>query len=327
MGMRRLVTGDWQLCDNPRDRYRTDFIVNQFMTLVAKYQPDQVLVLGDLTELKDNHPAALVNEIVDIFHRLSTMCQVIFLEGNHDHLHIEHPYFRFVQKFGVVWISKPTVLDGCLYLPHTRNYKKDWVDIDFTGHDFIFAHNIFDGVKSNGQKLSGIPTSIFPDDAFVLAGDVHDPQTVDCVTYAGSPFLCDFGDDFQPRILLIDDLQVKSIKVYGPQKRVIEVDWNDGERDYRGRFNDGDIIKFKVNIGMEHTAEWDKIRGQVQDWGVKHNLIVNTIQPIVSFVQGERAKAVKGERKSDSTYFEAFAKRNGLDEKTAEIGRGIIDTV
>jgi len=324
--MRRLVTGDWQLCDNARDRYRTDFIINEFPKLIEKHQPDQLLILGDLTELKDNHPAPLVNEIVDIFHNLTKMCQVIFLEGNHDRLHAQHPYFRFVQKFGVIWISKPTVLERCLYLPHTRNHKKDWADVDFNGHDFIFAHNIFTGVKSNGQTLTGIPTNIFPDDAFVVAGDVHDPQTVDCVTYAGSPFLCDFGDDFQPRVLLIDDLKVKSIKVYGPQKRVVECDWSDDPQYHQPKgLYEGDIIKIKVNIDREHTASWDKIRDKVQAWGVDRGFVVNTIQPIVHYVQGDHAKVVKSERKSDKQYFESYSSRNGLDEKTIRTGQEIID--
>ncbi|MDE2589219.1 MAG: metallophosphoesterase, partial [Patescibacteria group bacterium] len=214
---------DWQLTDNPRDRYRTDWVVNELPRLVDKYQPDQLLVLGDITESKDSHPATLVNEVVEIFYQLSKQCEVVILQGNHDFLHKDSPFFQFLIRFdNIRWIANPTVTDNCLYLPHTRNYKKDWEALDFAGHDFIFAHNLFQGTKVNGQKLSGIPTNIFPDDSMCISGDVHEPQTVDVVTYVGSPFTTDFGDDFQSRVLLLDHLSVKSIKVYGPQKRIIE---------------------------------------------------------------------------------------------------------
>lgn len=213
------------MADNARDRYRTDFVVKTLPELVGKHKPDQLLILGDVTEHKDQHPARLVNELVNALCDLaaSHKLEIIVLQGNHDFLSNAHPFFAFLENFkGIRWIAKPEVLDNCLYLPHTRDYKKDWKGIDFKGHDFIFAHNIFEGVKANGQKLSGIPTKIFPEDAFVISGDVHEPQSFDCVTYVGSPFTTDYGDDYQGRVLLLKGLKAKSIKVFGPQKRLVE---------------------------------------------------------------------------------------------------------
>jgi metallophosphoesterase superfamily enzyme len=34
-----------------RDRYRTDFVVQTLPVLIEKYKPDQLLILGDLTEV------------------------------------------------------------------------------------------------------------------------------------------------------------------------------------------------------------------------------------------------------------------------------------
>lgn len=224
--MKRLVTSDWQLADNARDRYRTDFVVKTLPELVGKHKPDQLLILGDVTEHKDQHPARLVNELVNALCDLaaSHKLEIIVLQGNHDFLSNAHPFFAFLENFkGIRWIAKPEVLDNCLYLPHTRDYKKDWKGIDFKGHDFIFAHNIFEGVKANGQKLSGIPTKIFPEDSCCISGDVHEPQVIDDkIIYVGSPCLCDFGDNYQPRVLLLDGLSIKSIKIKGIQKRLVE---------------------------------------------------------------------------------------------------------
>lgn len=223
--MRRLCTADWQLCDNPRDRYRTDFVLTQLPALIEKYKVDQLLVLGDLTEQKDSHPAPLVNDIVGAFYELSNMCEIIILQGNHDILHAAHPFFRFLDCFkDISWITVPTERDNCLYLPHTRDHKKDWKGLNFKDKDFIFAHNIFEGVKANGQALAGIPRNIFPKDVCCISGDVHEPQTIanGKIIYVGSPCLCDFGDDYEPRVLLLDDLTIKSIKVKGVQKRLIQ---------------------------------------------------------------------------------------------------------
>lgn len=327
--MKRLVTSDWQLCDNPRDRYRTDFVVKTLPDLIDKYNVDQLLVLGDITEQKDNHPAPLVNEIVRTFEAISKKCEIIILEGNHDYLHEGFPFFEFLKYTkNISWISKPTERDNCLYLPHTRDYKKEWKGLKFDGCDFVFAHNIFTGVNTQtGHALSGISPSVFPDDALIISGDVHDPQTIadGKIIYAGSPCLCDFGDDYQPRVLLLDDLKVKSIKVYGQQKRLIQLYWpNDIELPYE-KVNENDIVKIQVHISMENVSQWIDIRSKVEDWAAKRKWIVNTIQPIVSYVQGERKKIVKSQKKSDGQYLQSFVQRTGTDERTAQIGKEIVE--
>jgi predicted phosphodiesterase len=323
---RRLVTSDWQLADNARDRYRTDFVVKTLPTLLDKYKVDELLVLGDITEEKDRHPAPLVNVIATAFHELQEICRVIILEGNHDFLHKEHPYFQFVSRFeNLRWISVPTSMDNCLYLPHTRDYKKDWEGIDFKGHDFIFAHNIFEGVKVNGQALSGIPQHMFPDDAMVISGDVHEPQTLNLVTYVGSPCLCDFGDSYQPRVLLLDDLNIKSIKVHGQQKRLIDLDWVEGWTKVQHSANENDIVKIRVNLETKDVSEWATIRKHVEDWATKEKFVINTIQPVVSYVQGERQKLIQSSKKSDNEYLSALVQRQGVDERTAQVGKEIIE--
>jgi DNA repair exonuclease SbcCD nuclease subunit len=332
--MRRLVSSDWQLAHNERDRYRTNWVVNDLPKLVEKYKVEQLVFLGDLTENKDNHPAALVNEIVEFFCGLATNnCDVVILQGNHDFLHKEYPFFRFLQNYKAIkWISSPTEMENCLYLPHTRNYKQDWKDIGFTKqYDFIFAHNIFEGVKANGQALSGIPRNIFPAGSCVISGDVHEPQFLDPITYVGSPCLCDFGDDYQPRVLLLTDLDAKSIKVQGQQKRLIYCAVNKvaGQRElaFDHNANAGDIVKIKVDLLVEDVADWLAIKQEVEDWAAKNKFIVYAILPEVAYVQGARQKLAKNNKRSDSEYLNAFVQRNGTDAQTAEVGKSIIDLI
>jgi predicted phosphodiesterase len=221
--MRRLVTADIHISKNPIDAYRLAFLKENLPVLVDKYKPNELLVLGDITQEKDQHPASLVNEVVGAFHNLAKRCKVIILQGNHDASAVEYPFFEFLNYIdNIQWIRTPTEEANCLYLPHTRDHKKDWQGLSFEDRDFIFAHNTFTGAKVNGQTLSGIPATVFPDDACVLSGDIHEPQTLGSVTYIGSPYAVNFGDDFPFRVLLLDDLEVKSIKVRGTQKRLIK---------------------------------------------------------------------------------------------------------
>ena len=83
--MRRLVTSDIQLSKNPRDYYRMVFFKETLLDLIDKHKPGQLIIAGDLTEEKDQHPAPLVNEVVSIFCALSKKCEIIVLEGNHDY--------------------------------------------------------------------------------------------------------------------------------------------------------------------------------------------------------------------------------------------------
>lgn len=198
------------------------------------------------------------------------------------------------------------------------------------GYDFILAHNIFNGVQANGQKLSGIPTSIFPDDACVISGDVHEPQSLDDgkIIYVGSPYTCDFGDDYQPRALLLDSLNIKSIKLRGLQKRLILCDW--GVSDFEdegiwGYVTEGDIVKIRVTLQTKDVSEWQNIRKFLHEWASKNGVIVNTIQPVVEVVQGERQKLVKGQHKSDNQYFNQYVSRAGVDPKGVEIGRELLN--
>jgi hypothetical protein len=195
--------------------------------LIKKHKVDELIVLGDLTEEKDYHPATLVNALVDVIYSFSQLCEVIILRGNHDYTSIDCPFFQFLRRMDRVrWLNTVTRLKlsigDCLFLPHTRDYKTDWAKLpQLEELDWIFAHNTFEGsVTEHGKRLSGIPTTFF-DDFRVISGDIHAPQDVGSVRYVGAPYQIDFGDLFEPRVLLLDRMGIKSISVFGPQKRLL----------------------------------------------------------------------------------------------------------
>jgi hypothetical protein len=228
MLMTALAIADLHLSEKARDEYRFA-VMDNIATLIEKHSVSTLMILGDLTESKDYHPATLVNDVVDIIYSFSCLADVIILTGNHDYTQTDCPFFHFLRRFKRVrWVNKVTMLDldigQCLFLPHTRDWETEWALVgDTPDLDWIFAHNTFEGSETEyGKKLSGIPTDIFPRGVKVIAGDVHTPQTVGPVTYVGAPYLIDFGDSFVPRALLLkSDGSMKSISLPGPQKRLL----------------------------------------------------------------------------------------------------------
>jgi hypothetical protein len=114
--------------------------------------------------------------------------------------------------------------------------------------------------------------------------------------------------------------------VYGQQKRLLQLDWAAGGMTKLAQSaNEGDIVKIQVSIQMSDVAKWVEIRQEVEDWAIQNKFIVSTIVPVVVYEQGERQKIVKSVRKTDYQYLDAFAKRNGVDNETANIGKELIE--
>ena len=97
--MRRLVTGDVHISQNPRDAYRLVFLEKTLPDLIDRHKVEQLLVLGDLTQAKEKHPASLVNSVVGAFHQLSKQCEIVLLQGNHDYQSVGSPFFEFLSCF------------------------------------------------------------------------------------------------------------------------------------------------------------------------------------------------------------------------------------
>jgi len=325
--MTTLITADLHLGDNPRDVYRHKFM-EQLPALLKKHKATRLLVLGDLTEEKDRHSAWLVNKMVEYFFVLHQVCQVMILRGNHDYIDINNPFFRFLQCIeGIGWIDRPYEADGCLFLPHTTNWKRDWDKLRFEGRDWIFAHNTFEGADvGHGRKLSGIPTNIFPDDN-VISGDVHIPQKLGQVEYVGAPYTVDFGDDYEGRVLRLTKHGVTSIPLTTPQKRLVEVS-ELKELTKVKHVKQGDILKVRYFLAADQQPRWSEIQAAIREWSEKHGYILHTTQPVVvtNRLGGEKAKR-KVIVRSDQQLLESYAKQRGVDPRTLKTGLTLMGKV
>lgn len=338
-----LITSDLHFTDNPRDAYRFG-IKKSIGRLLKKYEVETLIIGGDLTEFKDNHSAWLVNQIVEVITYWASISHLKIMLGNHDGYDPSFPFFKFLGKIkNIQWINdvteqEVTGLGSCCFLPHTRNYERDWKDLDFGSYDWIFAHATFHGaITESGFKLEGgIPVDIFPEDARVISGDIHKPQKLGPVTYVGAPYTVDFGDDYQPRVLLIEDGRLKSVKMSGAQKRLLKVDCVSEN----GMFidpgpnvelpNPGDILKVRVQLEKHQYANWSSIQQEVRRWGEDKGFIIHTVQPVLEPKERKDVKKIvkkQHEKVSDKELLKRYSKNMDVDDKTILRGLNIMNKV
>jgi hypothetical protein len=338
-----LVTADLHLSSNPRDSYRHDFVKNTLPELVVRASPRTLIILGDITDQKDYHSSELVNTIVEYLYALSRECPVIIMRGNHDCINPDMPFFGFVKHIpNITWITHPKALEvrglgPCCFLPHTRNYKRDWKDISFAPFKrdpncgVIFAHNTFDGADAgHGRKLSGIPTTVFPKQATVISGDIHLPQTLNQVTYVGAPYTVTFGDSYKPRLLQIGltpsrKIQMQSIPCEGPQKCVVDIKKPRKSLDLD--VNAGDMVKARVHLAAEDYAHWNEIQAHVRKEIERLGAIASIIQPVKANQAIKLQRKRKGGIQNDLELLETYSKRRGLTEDTMKTGKWIMEQI
>lgn len=333
-----LALTDLHLTDKPADDYRHKFMEEHLMGIVRKRKPEAVLILGDLTEEKDRHSARLVNRIAGHIDRLAYECPVLIVMGNHDYANEGFPFFDFVHRFrDVDFVSKPVRAEnlpkpfrvpfkGCLFLPHTRRYEDDWLDLqkDFKKFRAVFSHNTYDGAGSGtGRKLKGIPLDLMQG-ARVFAGDVHHPQTTGPVTYIGAPYTVDFGDDYQPRMLWLNGESVEWIMVHKfPQKVLIHVEEGKDLEDYRKDFNPGDMLKVRVDV--DDMKDWRAIADVVQRQAEKFGATARA-EPVVHNKTRRKSVQVQPDsRMSDAEIVRNYADRHKLDDATLAVGLKLLE--
>jgi hypothetical protein len=315
--MRLLCTADWHLSDNPRDAYRYAFLdwLWRYVKKNCDDRLDGVAVLGDLTEDRNNHSAELVNRLVNVLERISRKVDLYVLRGNHDASDPDLPFFRFLDNPPYRrFITKPELVEWgngtrLFVVPHGP-----W-PASIPECDLVLAHHTFAGAESeSGMRLPGLrmPLGGPP----VISGDVHVPQSIGRVTYVGAPHTIDFGDAFEPRVLLVDtDTGHRfSVPTNLPGKRLVELET--GARlalpDTQDAFSRGDLVKVRMRVSVGCEQSLTELRAAVTDWCV--GLGASSCSIVLALDDKVRPISVPS-RKSDADLVKAYAGRHGLDEK------------
>jgi DNA repair exonuclease SbcCD nuclease subunit len=285
MRLPALLISDLHLVDDSSCEYRWSLFpwVNQ---VVRDEGVKTVLILGDLTDAKDNHSAELTNRVVAAIK--SIPCQITILVGNHDWLKAGQEFFRFLNVLpNVRYITSPSEDQGvglrdvsAYFLPYSKNPAKDWEGMDFSHYDYLFMHQTVTGsISSNGMSMAG---DDLPDlnAGKVYSGDIHVPQVIKGVEYVGSPYHVHFGDAFKPRAVLIDvhrrahDLHFKTIS-----RMALTVS---SLRELRKiKLSPGDQVKLKIELTEAEKHDWSRIRREAVSVLREAEAVVAGVQLVV----------------------------------------------
>lgn len=291
--MRTLITTDLHLTDKPEDAYRWN-LFDWIHVLVAEKDIDSLFILGDLTDAKDKHSAKLVNYVAAEFDKLAEKLEVggiHILKGNHDYLDPDHPFFAFLDRLPRVWFySEPRHFEWerktYTFLPHCKSPEKEWVEHEkiFQQSDYIFIHQTAKGARaSNGFRM---PTGLSPDffsrfNCEVFSGDIHVPQGPSCdnegggrrksrkgprIRYVGAPYRIRFGDEYSPRLVLLDSDRGKILSI--PSRIDVwkgEVKVERAEEIREVDLQAGDQIKVELSVHCLTYAEVDNERRKVKN--------------------------------------------------------------
>lgn len=260
-----LITTDVHLVDSPATEYRWELFpwINE---QVKRFGVKSIRLLGDLTDAKDNHPASLVNRIVSSIQALHSD-DIMILSGNHDWLLKGNEFFRFLNHLpNVQFITRPTedqtvgYQEQIIMLPFTKTPGKDWEVIDWGHYDYAFMHQTIRGaIASNGQRMEGEGVPAMPVRGRVYSGDIHVPQTLGNCTYIGSPYHVHFGDDFSPRVLILEKGGRETwIQMPSPRRIMLRV--HSLAELKHADLDEGDQVKLRMLLSPEDKHAWSRIK-------------------------------------------------------------------
>ena len=334
--MTTLITGDLHWSHRTIDSYRNG-IVDRLIRVAKEQHVNRFIVLGDLTEAKDRHASELVNSVAERIAKLAEFAPVIILSGNHDGTKASSPFFHFLRfQPNVEFISTPTImrlsgLDRCCFLPYTRAHEKEWKGILNKDIAWFFAHQSFAGADyGNGfVGKSGPSLRLFPEGSHVISGDIHNPQTYTDerrkLTYVGSPYTVDFGDEWEPRVLILKRGLMRSVHIPGPQKRLIVQDKYD-KSGLSSSLTKGDVFKIVVR-GVDRSkisAVTQEINAMLGDEGIMGVVNVSTHVehvPLADIIHN----AIRSV--SDTKRVRSYAGRRGMSDREIDTAIEIVKSV
>lgn len=329
--MTTLLTADLHLTSLERDADRWN-LFPWIEKQIDQYDINEVCILGDLTDAKNNHPEALTNKVVHYIDRLAQKATVIILRGNHDFIDEQNPYFRFLPKLGnVKYINKPRRLELStgisVFVPCTRDPEafKNALEDDGFNVDYYFTHQTYHGCETeNGTRLVGLTPKLFKDfKGKVWSGDIHVPQHLGTnIEYVGAPYHVRFGDSFPARCVLLTG---------GPSKEPQELHFNFRKRRTLdlysrggavkiGKVDKGTQVKIRVHLSRKDYPDWKNIKAELLEQAARMELEVHGLE--LTMIQGTlnrpEEEALKGQ--SPTEILLDHVKRKNLDQGMKKAG-------
>ncbi len=329
-----LLVSDPHFTDKPEDSYRFD-LFNAISNWCEEYPINHIVLLGDLTNEKDNHSAKLVNKIVNGIFSLTAYCDVDILMGNHDYYDPENPYFEFLEIIPKAhFIDTPfcSLIDGALvvFVPHQKEFKMPQIQSTHKHPDYIFIHQCVDGaIAETGARLTGVdisPLSDLKPRGGIWGGDIHKPQRVGAVHYVGAPYNIRFGDNFEGRCILLDpdNFTHKELKFYTPRKISLTIR-DASELDKVISFASGDFVKITLQLSKEEVPDWAKQKEQIIQFCKDAELKLTG--PNLEVMKSSKRRKIKSKEQSSNEprdVLKGFCKYERVPSEIKKAGLSII---
>lgn len=233
---------------------------------ILKYdhQTHDIVILGDLFEarlLTNNHIASLV---IDEFLGVLTDYNIKIIYGNHDVYHKNTNRVNTIDHLGRLFpninvISKPTDIDGILYIPWITmdNREESLQAIENSDSKVCYGH--FDIIGAEMTKgnyaVHGIERAKFKKFSHVFSGHYHIQSHVDNIIYIGNPNQTSFGDLDQDKGIIIHDVESNTYeRVNNPESTFLIINYTDIDFSDLLCYNDR-IMKVFVQIDDDFNRD------------------------------------------------------------------------
>lgn len=322
----RLLVADLHFTDNLADEYRWNIFRN-----IIDAKPTEVYILGDLCHKKDRHSAVLVNRLIrELFNLTRSGMTVTIICGNHDEPLKGPPYWLFLNAIPRVrFITRPTLLGDIMLLPFSKDPMTEWRKLDLSNCKCIMMHQPVTGADlGNGRLVEVKNMIVFPRHIPVYSGDLHYPQTVDNVTYIGTPYPINFGEHHVYRMLAMAD---NNYKDYGEillnpmaKHSVIITSIND-----LGVYpiHQGDQIKIEFVLPASRIDQWPVEREMIEAWAKENNVTTSVVK---ATIETSPTASLNGELASQDFLHPidtllGFAEAEGIEEALVIAGYNILE--
>lgn len=324
--MSAIFTADIHLNDKPADSHRWGLF-----SWLAEQKADELIIGGDLTDMKDRHGARLVNRLYREIMALEPKFKIIINRGNHDYYDVDHPFFEFLgDSSDIVFVTKPTKIalsiGSALFVPAGAGWDFDIPDVDY-----LFAHATFSGAKAeNGRTLTGVdPRVVVADfDGKVWSGDIHTPQTLagGKIEYVGAPYHTRFGDDFDPRVVLIENSgRTKDLHFPAPRKRVLEITEPGQLLDEDA--DPGDHVKVRCLLRRTEYDKWKDYCRRIREIARSQKWLLFGAEPVAlsAAPSGRRDEPSPTDGRADPGQLVAdYAKKHKATKAFADAGMSLL---
>lgn len=299
--MKIAITSDLHLDANPDHAYRWR-ILSTLRRHLERVDVGGVIIAGDMTHVKDRHPAEFVNSLVNEIASLAAVGPVVIVRGRHDYADPSSPFFGFLDHLpGVTFVSRPTRCDmaghSVLCIPHGVSWgmNAQWRrELPTRGPkggldswDLVVMHEAVAGATASPgpaprpiiDGVAKMQTLGETGSALVVSGGLHRRQRVDGVEYPGAPHRLRFGDDYEPAMILVDStpagMAAGHVVLGGIRRTVLEIglDADLGASPILGDgvVRDGDHVRARIHSKdcrplMRETLE-SAVRGRVEGAG------------------------------------------------------------